>query len=104
MTGPMVIAANVYLETVSRAHSVYSLQKIALLGISHIKKVLKSGTCSLSSGIYHWFKRKSTRRRKTCAKRNNSVGFYTICAACCMLKTITGATQQKYNIYIYKTK
>jgi hypothetical protein len=38
--------------------------KTAVLGTSHIiRKVLQSETGSLSGGIHHWFKRKSTRRK-----------------------------------------
>jgi hypothetical protein len=44
--------------------SVFSLQKTAVLGTSHvIRKVLQSGTLSLSFGDRHWFKRKIVREK-----------------------------------------
>jgi hypothetical protein len=52
-----------YLETIPGKHSVDSLQKTAVPGTSHNKrKVLQSETRSLSGGVHHWFKRKSTRK------------------------------------------
>jgi hypothetical protein len=52
-----------YLETIPGKHSTDSLQKTAVLGTSHIiRKVLQSETFSLSGGVHHWFKRKSTRK------------------------------------------
>jgi hypothetical protein len=47
-----------YLETMPGKHSTDSLQKIAILGTSH-----------LSGGVHHWLKRRSTREKKTCDKR-----------------------------------
>jgi hypothetical protein len=51
------------LETIPGEHSTDSLQKTAILGTSHIiRKVLQSETLSLSDGVHHCFKRKSTRK------------------------------------------
>jgi len=48
----------------------YSLQETAVLGTWHIiSKVLQSETWSLSAGVHHWFKRRSTRGKETCGKR-----------------------------------
>jgi len=44
-------------EAVPGKHSVYSLQKSAILGTSHIiRKVLQCETGSLSGGDHRWFK------------------------------------------------
>jgi hypothetical protein len=48
-------------EAIPRKHSIDSLQKTAILGISHItRKVLQCGTGYLSSGDHRWFKRKKS--------------------------------------------
>jgi hypothetical protein len=47
-------------EAIPGNHSLFSLKKTAILGTSHIiRKVLLSGTLSLSSRDRHWFKRSS---------------------------------------------
>jgi len=52
-------------ETVPGNISVYSLQKTAVLGISHvIRIVLQYETWSLSVGVHHWFKGRRTRGGK----------------------------------------
>jgi hypothetical protein len=49
------------LETIPGKHSIDSLQKTAVLATSLIiRKVLQSETLSLSGGVHHCFKRKST--------------------------------------------
>jgi hypothetical protein len=63
-TGIVTRGLKKYLETIPGKHSIDSLQKkTAVLGTSHvIRKVLQSETLSLSGGVHHWFKRKSTRK------------------------------------------
>jgi hypothetical protein len=62
-TGIVTKGLQKYLETIPGKHSINSLQKTAVLGASHIiRKVLQSETWSLSDGVHHWFKRKSTRK------------------------------------------
>ena len=53
------------LEATPGRHATDSLQKTAILGTSHImRKVLQSGTWSLSGGDYRWFKRRSARKKR----------------------------------------
>ena len=60
-----------YLKAVPGKHWIDSLQKMALLGTSHItEKVLQSETWILSDGDHHWFKR--ILGRKGCDKRCNN--------------------------------
>jgi hypothetical protein len=59
-----------YMETIPGKHSTNSLQKPAVLWISHItRKVLQYGTWRMSGGMHHWFKRRSTRGKETCDKQ-----------------------------------
>jgi hypothetical protein len=59
-----------YPETIPGQHSIDPLQKTAELGTSHIiRKVLQSETCSLSGGVHHWVKKRSTWEKKACDKR-----------------------------------
>jgi hypothetical protein len=61
-----------YLETIPGQHSIDSLQKTAILGTSHItRKVLQAETLSLSGGVHHWLKRRSTRQERKPVTRNN---------------------------------
>jgi hypothetical protein len=61
-----------YLETVPGQHSIDSLQKTAILGTSHIiRKVLQAETWSLSGGVHHWLKRRSTREERKPVTRND---------------------------------
>jgi hypothetical protein len=72
-TGIATKGLKTYLETIPGKHSIDCLQKTAVLGTSHIiRKVLQPENLSLSGGVHHLFKRKST--RKTCEKkrRNNN--------------------------------
>jgi hypothetical protein len=62
-----------YLETITGQHSIDSLQKTAILGTSHIiRKVLQAETCSLSGGVHHWLKRRSTRQERKPVTRDNN--------------------------------
>jgi hypothetical protein len=77
---PVIIAATgivskhlqKYLETIPGQHSVDSLQKTAILGTSHIiRKVLQAESWSLSGGVHHWLKRRSTRDERKPLTRND---------------------------------
>jgi hypothetical protein len=60
-----------YLGTIPGQHSIDSLQKTAILGTSHIiRKVLQAVTWSLSGGVHHWLKRRSTREERKPVTRN----------------------------------
>jgi hypothetical protein len=60
-TGIVTRGLKKHLDTIPGKHSIDSLQKTAVLGTSQIiRKVLQSETSSLSGGVHHWFKRKST--------------------------------------------
>jgi hypothetical protein len=60
------------LETIPGQHSIDSLQKTAILGTSHIiRKVLQAESCSLSGGVHHWLKRRSTREERKPVTRND---------------------------------
>jgi hypothetical protein len=49
-----------------------SLQKTAILGTSHIiREVLQAETLSLSGGVHHWLKRRSTREERKPVTRND---------------------------------
>jgi hypothetical protein len=56
-----------------------SYKKTAILGTSHIiRKVLQAETWSLSGGVHHWLKRRSTREeRKPVTRDNNNNNQYT---------------------------
>ena len=61
------------LEAITGKHSIYSLQKTAVLGTSHIiRNVLQSETLSLSGGDHRWFKRRSTREKRPVTGDDNS--------------------------------
>jgi hypothetical protein len=61
-----------YLETIPGQHSIDSLQKTAILGTSHIiKKVLQAETSSLSGGVHHWLKGRSTREERKPVTRDD---------------------------------
>jgi len=63
-TGIVTRSVRKNLETVPRKHSIYSVQKTAILGTSHIiRKVLQCEVWSLSGGDHRWFKR-STRKKR----------------------------------------
>jgi hypothetical protein len=71
-TGIVSKSLRKYLETIPGQHSIYSLQKTAILGTSHIiRKVLQAETCSLSGGVHHWLKRRSTREERKPVTRND---------------------------------
>jgi hypothetical protein len=63
-----------YLETIPGQHSLDSLQKTAILGTWHIiRKVLQAETWSLSGGVHHWLKGRSTgEERKPVTRDNNN--------------------------------
>jgi hypothetical protein len=68
-----------YLETIPGQHSIDSLQKTVIPATSHIiRKVLQAETCSLSGGVHHWLKRRSTREERKPVTRDNNNNF---CAA-----------------------
>jgi hypothetical protein len=53
------------LKAIPGKHSIYSVQKTAILGTSHkIQKVLQSETGSMSGGNHSWFKRRSTENKR----------------------------------------
>jgi hypothetical protein len=59
------------LELVPGNLSICSIQKIAIVEVSHIiRKVLQSETSSLNGGDHHWFKR-STRKKRSVTKRHD---------------------------------
>jgi hypothetical protein len=61
------------LESIPGKHSIYSLQKTAILATSHIiSKVLKSETWSLSSGDHRWFKRSTRKKRPVTRDKTNN--------------------------------
>jgi hypothetical protein len=61
-----------YLETIPGQHSIDSLQITAILGTSHIiRKVLQAETSSLSGGVHHWLKSRSTREERKPVTRND---------------------------------
>jgi hypothetical protein len=63
-TGIVTNSLKKTLDPVSVKHSIYSLQKTAILWTSHIiRKLLQSKTWSLSGGDHSWFKR-STREKR----------------------------------------
>ena len=58
-------------EAIPGKHSTFSLQKTAILVTSHIiRKVLQSGTQSLSGGDRHWFKGIIIRDKRTVTRYN----------------------------------
>jgi hypothetical protein len=60
-TGIVSKSLQKYLETIPGQHSIDSLQKTVILRTSHIiRKVLSS----LSGGVHHWLKRRSTREER----------------------------------------
>jgi hypothetical protein len=71
-TGTVSKSLQKYLETIPGQHSIDSLQKTAILGTSHIiRKVLQAESCSLSGGVHHWFKSRSTREERKPVTRND---------------------------------
>jgi nucleoid DNA-binding protein len=77
---PVIIGATVivcnslqkYLETIAGQHSIDSSQNTAILGTWHIiRKVLQGETWSLSGGVHHWLKSRSTREERNPVTRNN---------------------------------
>jgi hypothetical protein len=63
-TGTVKKGLKINVEAVPGKHSVYSLQKTAILGTSHvIRKVLQCETGSLSGGDHRWFSRRSAGTR-----------------------------------------
>jgi hypothetical protein len=64
-------------NTIPGQHSIDSLQKTAILGTSHIIRiVLQAETRSLSGGVHHWLKSRSTREeRKPVIKDNDNNTF-----------------------------
>jgi hypothetical protein len=67
-TGIVTRSLRKNLEAVPGKHSLDSLQKIAILGTSHIiRKVLQCETWSVSGGDHRWFKR-STRKKRPVTK------------------------------------
>jgi hypothetical protein len=60
-TGIVSKSLQKYLETIPGQHSIDSLQKTATLGTSHIIRKVPS---SLSGGVHHWLKRRSTREER----------------------------------------
>ena len=61
------------LEDISGKHSIDSPHNTAILGTSHVKrKVLQSGTWSLSGGDQRWFKR-STRKKRSVTRDNKNM-------------------------------
>jgi hypothetical protein len=62
-TGIVTKGLRKYPETIPGKNSIDSLQKnICTRNITIIRKVLQSETRSLSGGVHHWFKGKSTRK------------------------------------------
>jgi hypothetical protein len=62
-------------------YSIDSLQKAAILGISHIiQKVLQCETGSLSSGDRHWFKRSTMRKKPVTRDYYYYYYYYPLCA------------------------
>ena len=60
------------LEAIPGKHSVDSLQKITILGTSHIIwKVLQFETCSLDGWYRQWFKRRSIREKLPVTRDDN---------------------------------
>jgi hypothetical protein len=43
----------------------FSVKRTAVLGIADIRTVIQPETRSLSDGVHHWFKRRSTRGKET---------------------------------------
>ena len=61
------------LEAIQGKHSVDSVQKTAVLGTSNIiRKVLQSGTGSLSDGDHCWFERSTRGKRPVTGENNNN--------------------------------
>jgi hypothetical protein len=64
-TGIVSKSLQKYVETIPGQHSIDSLQKTAILGTSHIiRKVLQAENWSLSGGVHHWLKSRSTREER----------------------------------------
>jgi hypothetical protein len=71
-TGIVSKSLQKYLETIPGQHSIDSLQKTATVGTSHIiRKVLQAETWSLSGGVHHWLKSRSTREEMKPVTRND---------------------------------
>jgi hypothetical protein len=71
-TGIVSKSLQKYLETIPGQHSLDSLQKTAILGTSHIiRKVLQTETWSLSGGVHHWLKSRSTREERKPVTKND---------------------------------
>ena len=59
------------LKSIPGQHSVDSLQKTAILGISHItRKVLQGETSGSRGGVHRWFKRRNRKRRPVTRDNN----------------------------------
>jgi hypothetical protein len=58
------------LEAIPGKHSIDSLQKTAILGIS--PKILRCENCSLNGGDHCWFKRSTKKKRPVTREDNNN--------------------------------
>jgi hypothetical protein len=64
---------NISAKKIPGLYSIGSLQKTSILGTSHsIRKVLQAETWSLSDGVHHWLKRRSTRQERITVTRHNN--------------------------------
>jgi hypothetical protein len=71
-TGIVSKSLQKYLETIPGQHSIDTLQKTAILGTSHIiRTVLQAEIWSLSGGVNHWLKGRSTREERKPVTRND---------------------------------
>jgi len=72
-TGIVTRSLKKNLEAIPGKHSIYSLQKTAVTGTSHIiRKVLQCETWSLSDGDHRWFKRSTRKTRSVTIGDNNN--------------------------------
>ena len=72
-TGIVTRSLRKNLEAVPGKHSIDSLQKTGILGISHIiRKVLQCEARSLSGGDHRWFKRSTRKKRPVTRDIHNS--------------------------------
>jgi hypothetical protein len=105
-TGIVSKSLQKYLEIIPGQYSIYSLQKTATLGTSHvIRKVLQAETWSLSGGFHHWFKRRKPVTRND-NNNNNNNGSMTcsrnVCNAILCVSTNRTPSFEPLILYRYK--
>ena len=76
-TGIVTRSLKKNLQAIPGTHSIDSLQKTAILGISHIlRKVLQCETLNLSDGVHRWFKKHTRKKGPVTSDNNNNNNLY----------------------------